>query len=128
MRLEKLPCELLNEKIKRSKVSPEEVEGNLKKYVKKEYDYNIDELERVYVQKGGGARSEFMLRAFVPEEIVDEEDWQDFFKMYGYFVIGFGSATRHSVFSKEKVFRLNYFHIIRRRRISPFSLSCNSKK
>lgn len=73
---------LLFERVGSKELSASKLEEVLKRYLKRNYDYDqsdVDELVEIYDQ-------DFRLEVIMPQNVLDKEDWGEFFKRYGYFI------------------------------------------
>lgn len=71
--------ELVRERVGSKTLSPRKLEDVVRNYLKREYGRSMAELVEVYDH-------DFKLEVIFPEEILNKENWNQFFKRYGYFI------------------------------------------
>lgn len=85
MKLKSILKEILLRELSAEDIGKDRLESLLLDYIKRNYsDLGEDYVEeRTRVVKGP---TEYSLVAYIPTKILDEEDWDNFFKKYGYYV------------------------------------------
>lgn len=72
---------ILLEKVGSKELSSEKLEKVLRNYLIREFDYERTNIDWVEVRD-----LDFKLEVILPQEVLDDTDWNDFFKKYGYFI------------------------------------------